>query len=223
VTDSRPPGTVLFDLDGTFADTLPDLRYALALAMEERQLTPPPAASLRSWVSAGARAMAEKACGPGVDAAALEALVTRFLSLYAANLCRHTQLFDGMQALLDALAARKLRWGIVTNKLGAYSEPLMQALDPAGHAACVVSGDSTANAKPHPQPLLHACRLLGRPPADCVYVGDARNDVIAARRAGMRSVVALYGYIPAGEDPLSWQADAAIDTPRELLAWLDSY
>ena len=222
MTELRPPGAVLFDLDGTFADTLPDLSDALALAMQERRLTPVSAATLRPWVSAGARGMAENACGPGVGEAALQALVARFLALYAANLCRHTRLFDGMPALLDALAERKLEWGIVTNKWRAYAEPLMQALDPDGRAACVVSGDSTANAKPHPQPLLHACQLLGRAPADCVYVGDARNDVIAARRAGMRSVVALYGYIPAGDDPLSWRADALIEHPRDLLAWLDA-
>ena len=99
----------------------------------------------------------------------------------------------------------------------------MNALDPRGCAACIDSGDSTANAKPHPQPLLHACKLMGSAPRHCVYVGDAENDVLAARRAGMRSVVALYGYIAPQDNPRDWRADATIDAPHELLVWIDSY
>lgn len=223
VIEARPPSTVLFDLDGTFADTLPDLSYALGQAMAERELEPVALDVLRPLVSRGARAMAEKACGDIVDEGALVALVERFLALYGANVSRRTRLFDGMQTVVDELHARTIPWGIVTNKRREYSEPLMRALDPAGRAACIVSGDSTANAKPHPQPLLHACKLTGSAPGDCVYVGDAQNDVLAARRAGMRSVVALYGYIAAGDDPRRWRADATIDTPGALLAWIDAH
>jgi phosphoglycolate phosphatase len=214
---------VLFDLDGTFADPLPDLSHALAQALEERTLAPAPAGVLRPLVSRGARAMAEKACGDVVDEDTLDGLVARFLAVYGANLSRHTRLVDGMQALVDELHRRAIPWGIVTNKRREYTEPLMGALDPGGRAACIVSGDSTANVKPHPQPLLHACRLLGSAPADCVYVGDAENDVVAARRAGMRSVVALYGYIAADDNPRSWRADTSIDAPHELLAWIDAH
>ena len=223
VPETRAPGIVLFDLDGTFADTLPDLCHALAQAMQERELAPVPPELLRPSVSRGARAMAQTACGEGVRGDALDELVARFLAVYGANVCRRTRLVDGMQALLDELRRRAIAWGIVTNKRRAYSEPLMRALDPQARAACIVSGDSTANAKPHPQPLLHACKLLHSVPADCVYVGDAQNDVLAARRAGMRSVVALYGYIAAGDDPRSWRGDTTIDAPRELLAWIDSH
>jgi len=166
--------------------------------------------------------MAEKACGGHMDASTLDILVARFLSLYAANLARRTRLVDGMQALLDALDARAITWGIVTNKRREYSEPLMQALDPGACAACIVSGDSTANAKPHPQPLLHACKLTGSRAAECVYVGDAENDIIAARRAGMRSLVAAYGYIGPDDNPLDWHADGKLDTPGDLLAWIDA-
>ncbi len=223
MTEARAPSTVLFDLDGTFADTLPDLSHALAQALEERKLAPAPAGVLRPLVSRGARAMAEKACGDVVDEDTLDGLVARFLAVYGANLSRHTRLVDGMQALVDELHRRAIPWGIVTNKRREYTEPLMGALDPGGRAACIVSGDSTANVKPHPQPLLHACRLLGSAPADCVYVGDAENDVVAARRAGMRSVVALYGYIAADDNPRSWRADTSIDAPHELLAWIDAH
>lgn len=223
VNDAPAPGAVLFDLDGTFADTLPDLGGALHRALAEYALAPVPLDVLRPLVSRGARAMAEKACAPSVDERTLDALVARFLGLYGANVARHTQLFDGMQSVLDELQRRHIPWGIVTNKRREFSEPLMRALDPGRHAACIVSGDSTANAKPHPQPLLHACKLMGCLPADCVYVGDAENDVIAARRAGMRSVVALYGYIGAGDDARAWGADASIDSPRALLAWIDAH
>jgi 2-phosphoglycolate phosphatase len=221
--EARPPSTVLFDLDGTFADTLPDLSHALARTMAEQDLAPVTAEALRPYVSLGARAMAAQACGEEVDAATLERTVTRFLALYGAEVSRHTRLVDGMQALLDELQRRAIAWGIVTNKRREYSEPLMNALDPHARAACIVSGDSTANAKPHPQPLLHACKLLGCAPRHCVYVGDAENDVIAARRAGMRSVAACYGYIAPEDNPRNWRADATIDAPHELLVWIDGH
>ena len=223
MTEARAPRTVLFDLDGTFADTLPDLSHALAQALAERDLEPVSSNVLRPLVSRGARAMVEKACGEIVDQNTLDELVLRFLALYGANVSLHTRLVDGVQAVLDELHRRAIPWGIVTNKRREYSEPLMRALDPARRAACIVSGDSTANAKPHPQPLLHACKLLGSTPGECVYVGDAENDVLAARRAGMRSVAALYGYIAPEDDPRSWRADATIDSPRELLAWIDAH
>ena len=223
MTEARAPGSVLFDLDGTFADTLPDLSYALEQALAERKLKPMPTDVLRPLVSRGARAMAEKACGEIVDESTLDDLVARFLCLYGANGFRHTRLVEGMQAVVDELQRRRIPWGIVTNKRRRYSEPLMAALDPERRAACIVSGDSTANAKPHPQPLLHACKLLGSTPADCVYVGDAHDDVLAARRAGMRSVAALYGYIAPHDDPRSWRADTTIDAPHELLDWIDAH
>ena len=221
VINTGPARAVLFDLDGTLADTLPDLSHALSEAMIEHNIAPVEAAVLRPFVSRGARAMAAQACGAETDATTLEQIVTRFLALYGAGVSRHTRLFDGMPALLDELQRRAIPWGVVTNKRAEFSEPLMRALDPQTRAACIVSGDSTANAKPHPQPLLHACKLLGGAPRHCVYVGDAQTDVLAARRAGMRSVVALYGYIAPQDNPRDWQADATIDAPRELLAWLD--
>ena len=223
MTEARAPCTVLFDLDGTFADTLPDLSVALTQALAERNLEPVSSHVLRPLVSRGARAMAEKACGEIVDQSTLDGLVARFLALYGANVSLHTRLVDGVQAVLDELHRRAIPWGIVTNKRREYSEPLMRALDPTRRAACIVSGDSTANAKPHPQPLLHACKLLGSTPGACVYVGDAEIDMLAARRAGMRSVAALYGYIAPEDDPRSWRADATIDTPHELLAWIDAH
>jgi phosphoglycolate phosphatase len=222
MTGLRAPSTVLFDLDGTFADTLPDLGGALAEALAERGLPPVSDETLRPLVSQGARAMAERACGERLDEDTLDAVVARFLALYGENVSRRTRLVDGMAPLLDALDGRRIPWGIVTNKRREYTDPLMKALDPDERAACIVSGDTTANAKPHPQPLLHACRLAGSRPLECVYVGDAQKDVVAARRAGMRCVAALYGYIAADDDPRNGHADATIDTPGDLLVWIDS-
>lgn len=223
MSETRAPRTVLLDLDGTFADTFPSLRHALEEAMAKHGLAPAPAEALRPLVSRGARAMAKSACGENMDEDALDEIVAHFLDIYRDDVAYHTRLMDGMQNVVDELHQRAIPWGIVTNKLRLYTEPLMAALDPAARAACIVSGDSTANAKPHPQPLLHACRLLAIAPAECVYVGDAENDVVAARRAGMRSVVALYGYIASDDDPHGWRADATIDAPADLLAWIDAH
>jgi len=223
MSETRAPRTVLLDLDGTFADTFPSLSHALEEAMAKHGLAPAPADALRPLVTRGARAMAKNACGKNVDNDALDEIVAHFLDIYRDDVTRHTRLMDGMQNVVDELHRRAIPWGIVTNKHRLYTEPLMAALDPQARAACIVSGDSTANAKPHPQPLLHACRLLEIAPAECVYVGDAENDVVAARRAGMRSVVALYGYIAIDDDPHGWRADATIDTPADLLAWIDAH
>ena len=213
---------VLFDLDGTFADTLPDLCDALDEALAEHGLDSVPAEILRPFVSRGARVMAERACNDRLDAATRKIVLKRFLELYRSNVARRTRLIGGISDLLAALEARGIAWGIVTNKRSEWTDPLMRVLDPEARAACIVSGDSTANAKPHPQPLLHACRLAGVSPASCVYVGDAENDMLAARRAGMRGVAVSYGYIAEDDDPRVWGADAIIDAPEDLLAWLDA-
>ena len=186
MTESAAPHTVLFDLDGTLADTFRDLDLALTEAMAERGIERAPV-DLRPLVSRGARAMAEAACAGALDESGLDALFARFLDIYRDNVARHTRLVHGMAEVLEELHRRAIPWGVVTNKLSRYSEPLMAALDRQRRAGCIVSGDSTANARPHPQPLLRACRLMGSTPADCVYVGDAENDVLAARRPRRRS------------------------------------
>ena len=210
---------VLFDLDGTLADTLPDLAHALARALAERGLPAPDNAALRARVSHGARAMTEFALtGHAADAGAV---LERFLTHYRGALAARTRLFDGIAEVLDALERRGLEAGVVTNKPAAYSEPLLDALALRARLRCVVSGDSAARAKPHPDPLELAAREAGVPGARCVYVGDARDDVRAARAAGMPVAVAAWGYLPADDDPAHWGADRLLAHPRELLAWLD--
>jgi phosphoglycolate phosphatase len=158
---------------------------------------------------------------PDLAGERLEALRLRLLELYAAQLAVGTRLFDGCQAVLDQLAARRMSWGIVTNKPGFLTTPLLQALHLDHLAACVISGDTLPQRKPHPAPLLHAAAQLSLPPAQCLYIGDAERDVQAARAAGMPVLVARYGYLGPADDPEGWQPDALIDTPLGILNWLD--
>ena len=174
MSESRAPRTVLLDLDGTFADTLPSLHHALEETMAKHGLPPISREALRPLVSRGARAMVTGAWlvpEVGWVPVVFTAMFAHFLDVYRGDVSRHTRLMDGMQNVVDELHRRAVPWGIVTNKHHRYTEPLMAALDPGARAACIVSGDTTANAKPHPQPLLHACRLLEIAPGD-VAIGQ---------------------------------------------------
>lgn len=211
---------VLFDLDGTLADTAPDMAAALNQLRAEEHLPPLPFSAIRPEVSHGSPAMLKLGFDMTPDAPLYPDLRQRFLDLYEARLCKDTVLFPDVPELLINIEKQGLRWGIVTNKPGWLTDPLVAQLDLTSRAACVVSGDTTPNRKPHPEPLLHACELTGTSPAACVYVGDASRDVQAAHAAGMATVAARYGYIAAHEQPETWGADIMIDTPFELLPWL---
>jgi N-acetyl-D-muramate 6-phosphate phosphatase len=210
---------VLFDLDGTLLDTAPDMAAALnALRMEEGR-PPLPFADIRPHVSHGGAALVRLGFAQAHDGE-FERLRTRLLVLYRKDIPRETSLFPGLGAVLDWLDGAGTPWGIVTNKPGWLTEPLLAALGLAARASCVVSGDSVAERKPHPMPLLHAARLIDRAPATCLYVGDAERDVVAARGARMRSLVARYGYLADTDRPEDWQADGIVDRPDEILRWL---
>jgi 2-phosphoglycolate phosphatase len=215
--------TVLFDLDGTLADTAPDLAHALNALRTEHDLPALDYARIRPEASHGSLALIRLGFQVGPGDPGFDELRRRFLEIYAEHLCEHTRLFPGMAELLEGLGARGLTWGIVTNKPAFLTDPLIARLGLASRATCVVSGDTTTNRKPHPEPVLHACTLAGRQPAQCLYVGDAERDIQAGRHAGMPTAVALFGYIRAQEDPDSWGADTAIREPLELLAWLDAH
>jgi N-acetyl-D-muramate 6-phosphate phosphatase len=224
VTEAQPRRlpihAVLFDLDGTLADSAPDLSGALNRLRADQGLAPVPAAQLRPHASHGARGML--AAGMNVTPAQSNytALRDTFLEYYERNLCRETTLFEGVPEVLRTIAALGLPWGIVTNKAQRYTEPLLAALDLRRHAACVVCGDSAPNPKPHPDPLLLAARQLQVLPAQCLYVGDAARDVEAAQAAKMWSLVAEYGYIADEDRPREWPATGWIGAPLDLLAWL---
>ena len=213
--------TVLFDLDGTLADTAPDLAYALNTLLAEHHKPLLPYPTIRPVASNGAAALIELGFGVARTDPHFAPLRARFLELYRAHLTRETRLFPGMAELLDAIAARGLNWGIVTNKPAFLTEPLVDQLGLREDLACVVSGDTTANPKPHPEPLLHACKLAGSRPHECLYIGDAARDIEAGRAAGMKTLVALFGYIGAQDQPDTWGADGLIRAPGDALDWLD--
>lgn len=210
---------LLLDLDGTLLDTAPDMGGALNLLRVERGLEPLPSAVFRPVVSHGAARLV--ALGfPGATGDAFEQLRLRFLEIYALNLAEHTCLFPGIDAVLTELEDRGLPWGVVTNKPAWLTDPLLEALGLAHRAACVVSGDTLPERKPHPMPLLHAAALAGVPPERCVYVGDAERDIQAGRAAGMDTVVAAYGYLSADDDPRCWQPTGIVAEPADLREWM---
>ncbi len=211
--------TVLFDLDGTLADTAPDLAHVLNLLLAEEGKPALPYETIRPVVSHGATALIRLGFGNVADAD-LERLRQRFLAFYTDNLVRQTQMFPGITELLAELTRRGLNWGIVTNKPAFLTDPLVARLPLPSPPASVVSGDTTTNRKPHPEPMLLACTQAGSQPAQCLYVGDAERDIEAGRRAGMKTLVALFGYISKEDQPERWGADGMIHSPREVLDWL---
>jgi phosphoglycolate phosphatase len=212
--------TVLFDLDGTLADTAPDLAQALNTLLAEEGRARLPFERIRPVVSHGSTGLLSLGFAVGAQDPEFGRLRARLLAIYADNLCAHTRLFPGMAPLLEALERRGLNWGIVTNKPTALTEPLVAQLPVPFPPACIVSGDTTTNRKPHPEPMLLACTRAGSEPQSCLYVGDAERDIQAGRRAGMRTLVALFGYIGDNEEPRSWGADGLVQDPMEILNWL---
>ena len=215
----QPIRAVLLDLDGTLLDTAPDMANALNLLRSERGATVLPYQEIRPHVSHGAAAMIRLGFPAATDEQVVD-LRARFLELYREHLSAGTRLFDGFEQVLAALEGRGIPWGIVTNKPAFLTEPLLAALELHERAACVVSGDTVGQRKPHAAPMLHAAKLLAREPEHCLYVGDAQRDVQAARAAGMRVVVALFGYLAESDRPESWEADALIGSPAALLEWI---
>lgn len=213
---------VLFDLDGTLIDTAPDLAHALNLQRARYGLPPLADDIIRPQASHGARGL----LGIGFDLhpedAGFAHMREEFLLLYADNICKHSRPFPGIIELLAELDARQLKWGVVTNKPARFTEPLMSVLDLAERAACIVSGDTCPQCKPHPAPMLAAAELCGAPPAQCLYLGDAERDIQAATAAAMPALVAAWGYIDSSDQPDTWGAYGQIRHPVETLDYLGS-
>ena len=210
---------VLFDLDGTLLDTAVDMAGALNDLRIEEGLSPLPFATIRPHASHGSTAMVQIGFGlpPG---AAFEAMRQRFLDRYAARIALETRLFPGGEALLLALEVAGLKWGVVTNKPAYLTDPLMAAMDLTPRAACIVSGDTLPQRKPHPAPLLHGAAQAGLDPAACVYVGDAERDVQAALAAGMTALVAHFGYLADTDRPDTWGAHGSVHSMADIATWL---
>jgi phosphoglycolate phosphatase len=217
---TQPLRAILFDLDGTLLDTAPDMIGALNSLRHEQRLEPLPFDAARSSVSHGSARLVTLGF-PDADPERFAALQRRFLEIYSAAVSVQTRLFGGMEAVLAELATRGLKLGIVTNKPAWLTEPLLEQLALRERFACVVSGDTVSERKPHPLPMLHAAKLAGVAADACVYVGDAERDMQAAHAAGMTALVATYGYLHDDEDWRSWGGDGFVDRPADLLAWLE--
>ncbi|MEJ8821016.1 HAD-IA family hydrolase [Variovorax humicola] len=208
---------VLFDLDGTLIDSAPDLGAAADKMRTDRGMPSLPQALYRPMAGAGARGMLGVAFGIAPEAAEFEALREEFYVNYETRMLDSTFIFSGVPELVEALQARGLGWGVVTNKSARFTGPLTRAISLFASAGAIISGDTTPFAKPHPEPLFEAARRLGIDPARCVYVGDDHRDILAGRAAGMQTVAATYGYLGDDADATLWEAHAAITSPLELL------
>jgi phosphoglycolate phosphatase len=213
---------VLFDLDGTFADTAPDLGASLNHVLALNNLPPVPLEKSRLQASHGTPGLLGLGFGITPDDPRFTSLRNEFLAHHAAHICEHTTLFAGMGELIATIEQRGLPWGIVTNKPHRFTLPLMQALGYANRARCMVSGDTCAQAKPYPMPLLFAAKQMDVAPEYCLYLGDDKRDMDAANAANMRGIIAEYGYINPLASLDSWQAAGRIKTPLELLRYIES-
>lgn len=213
--------SVFFDLDGTLADTAPDIIAALDWLRHALDMPPLDYPRMRDLVSHGSAALVQYAF-PLADSVQHTALTQRFLDRYRAQLCVRTRLFTGMPSLLAHIEQAGLRWGVVTNKPARLTRPLLHILGLAQRAAVIVSGDTLSERKPHPAPLWHACHLAGCEPRQCLYVGDAERDIQAGLAAGITTLIADYGYIDPDQRPTQWGAHGRLATPGELLQWLSA-
>jgi phosphoglycolate phosphatase len=220
MTLSFVPKAVFFDLDGTLADTAEDLAAPVNAMRVERGMAPMALELLRPYASMGARGLILRGLGVEREAPEFESLRLEFLQRYEQAMCVRTRLFDGMAEVLEALDAAGLPWGVVSNKVERYVRPIMASLGVLSRSATAIGGDTTAFAKPHPEPLLHAARLTAVEPSRCIYIGDDLRDVEAGRAAGMATVAAAYGFCGEESPPRSWGADALIDRPLDLITVL---
>lgn len=211
---------VLFDLDGTLIDSAPDLGAAVDKMRVDRGLPSLPLAHYRSMAGAGARGMIDVAFGLSPEHADFAALREEFFVNYEQCMTQRTYAFEGISELIAHLLALDIPWGVVTNKSARFTDPLTRAMPLFESAKAVISGDTTAHAKPHPEPLFEAARRMGVEPMRCLYVGDDERDIVAGLAAGMGTVAATYGYLGQKTDPAQWGAHAIINSPGGLLQLL---
>jgi 2-phosphoglycolate phosphatase len=212
---------VLFDLDGTLLDTAPDLAATLNTLLLAQQHPPLPLSTIRPVISQGVAGLLKLGFNITENDTAFPSLCQQFIEYYSQHSCEHTRLFSGVDKLIDHLETNHFSWGIVTNKSMALTTTLINHFSLLKKAKCTVAGDTLAYSKPHPKPLLHACECIKSTPKHCVYIGDATRDIEAANAAGMSSLIAAYGYITDKKELESWHANAMIDTPLEIIDWLN--
>lgn len=212
--------TVLFDLDGTLADTAPDLANALNHVLKKHNCAELSYETIRPMVSHGGAALIN--LGFGENHPQFDTLYNELLDYYKNNIANETSLFPGTQSLLDYLNANKINWGIVTNKPAWLTEPLLEELKLKTQAVTIISGDTLKERKPHPAPLLYACEQAGSQAKECIYIGDAERDIEAGNRAGMYTIVASFGYISNTDNPNGWGAHSCIESPEAMIPILQS-
>ena len=220
MTSSFKVRAVLFDLDGTLADTSPDLTDTLNELLTQHGKNTLDYELVRTHTSRGSVAMIELGFNQTLKEEHKNRLQEEFFRIYVKKLCNKTKLFPGVLELLDFLDEVSMPWGIVTNKPGKFAKPLAQKLEIAFRATCMVSGDSLSRSKPSPDQLHHAANLLGIDETDCIYIGDDPRDVLAGKAANMKTAAAAYGYIQKNDNPNSWGADAVFNNALELKDWL---
>ena len=209
--------TVLFDLDGTLADTADDLGFTLNQMLSKRGLKNTDSEDFRPMASSGATGLIKVGFKISPENSDFFDLKAEFLRLYEQNLHRSPKLFSGIEELLTELEDKGIKWGIVTNKLKKFTIPVLEKLNILKRTSCIICGDSTPNPKPHPAPLQLACKELNVSEKNCIYVGDDERDILSAKAAGISSVVALYGYLGNGKKPEEWGGDYLINSPSDLL------
>ena len=212
--------TVLFDLDGTLADTAPDLAASLNYVLTKHGNKPLPYETIRPVVSHGGMALIT--LGFGKEHPQFDTYYKELLDYYLNNIANETTLFPGMNELLVELENKNINWGVVTNKPAWLTDPLLDELNLTSRAATVVSGDTLEQRKPHPAPLFHACNQAGSEAEECLYVGDAERDIEAGNRAGMITIVALFGYIAESDAPDNWGAHSLINSPQAIIPIIQS-
>ena len=212
---------ILFDLDGTLADTALDLTNALNSVRLSYELTELPTEIIRPTVSLGAAAMIKVAFNIEKEDPEFDEIHKKFLKCYSENIAEETKLFEGMEKVLERLENTKKTWGIVTNKSSWLTIPLLKALSLDKRPACIICGDTVGYTKPHPAPVIHACKKMKCDPTSTLFVGDAKRDIEAGIKAGTKTAVALYGYINESENPEDWGADRMIKSPYEIDTILD--
>ena len=212
--------TVLFDLDGTLIDTAPDMAEALNILLQEEDKEALSYDIIRPVVSNGSIALVNLGFGDKVEENQLRYLKERYLEIYQERLCVDSTLFHGMETLLNNIEQQGMNWGVVTNKPEWLTNPLMKQIGLANRAACIISGDTTKNRKPHPEPMYLACKQANSKPAECIYVGDAKRDIDAGKNAGMKTITAAYGYIGEWEDINEWKADYIVANAEDILKFI---
>ncbi len=213
---------VLFDMDGTLLDTAPDFIAICQAMLAERGLPAVDDKLIRDEVSGGAKAMVAAAFALSPNAEEFEPLRLEFLERYQRDCAVHSQLFDGMAELLADIEKAKLIWGVVTNKPVRFAQPIMEQLGLAERSALLICPDHVTHSKPHPEPLILACKMLDLDPASVLFVGDDLRDIESGRDAGTRTAAVRYGYIHPHDNPDHWGADVVVDHPLDLRKVLDN-